>query len=157
MSAAFRPALLLLSALLAACVATPQASSPEDAAAKRFEADLRSAVIYIYRPENAGSAPAAVVFLDGRIVGDSLPATFFRVIAQPGRNRIEGTAGDTGRIELATHVGGIYYIEMRVRGEVEASPQSVFRTVPAEQAQAAILRCCWMLETWRTGQPRLLW
>ena len=143
--------------VLAACASTPQATPERNAEALRFEADLRAAVIYIYRPENTGSAPAAVVFLDGRIVGDSLPATFFRVIAQPGRNRIEGTAGDTGRIELATHPGGIYYIEMRVRGGVEASPQSTFRAVPAEEAQAAILRCCWMLETWRTGQPRLLW
>jgi len=143
--------------VLAACASTPQATPERNAEALRFEADPRAAVIYIYRPENPGSAPAAAVFLDGRIVGSSLPATFFRVIEQPGRNRITGTAGDTGRIELATHAGGIYFVEMQVRGSVGSSPQSVFRTVPAEEAQAAILRCCWMLETWRPGQPRLLW
>jgi hypothetical protein len=145
------------SCLVAACASTPEATPERDAEAKRFESDLRFAVIYIYRPEPAGSAPAATLFADGRIVGDSLPATFFRVIAQPGRNRLEGTAGDIGHIEINTHPGGVYYVQMLVPGDAEQSPQSVFTAVPAEQAQAIIRRCCNLLETWRTGQPRLLW
>jgi hypothetical protein len=26
-----------------------------------------------------------------------------------------------------------------------------------DEAKAAIAYCCWMLETWRYNQPRLLW
>src|SRR5688572_19780788 len=93
---------LLLSAVLAGCAATPEAPPDRDAAAKQFEAAARAAVIYLYRADSPGSKGVSTVWVDGRLVGQSLPATYFRVIARPGRNHIYATGPDAGRLEIET-------------------------------------------------------
>lgn len=149
---------ILGAALLAsACASTPEATRERDAEAKRFEAVTRDAVVYVYRPESTMSGPETTLWIDNRLVGSSLPGSYFRVIVFPGRNVIETSPPDTGRIELATAASEIVYVEMRSEGGTDGSPSSRFRVVPAERAQAAIKACCRLLELWRHDQPRLLW
>lgn len=150
---------LAVAALVAVsgCAATPEAGPDRDTEAKQFEGDARSAVIYIYRDEMPNSAPASALTVDGHIVGDSLSATYFRVIVWPGENQIRAMASDAGRIDLLTRGGGVYFVEMKVSGGRDSSPSSFFRPVEPEIGKIAILRCCHLLETWRAGQWRLPW
>jgi hypothetical protein len=147
-------ALVLLLAVLGGCAATPEAAPESDADAKRFESAPRVAIIYLYRADNPGSSATSTIWVDGRIVGQTLPATYFRVAVRPGRNRIAAFASDQGRLEIDTREGGVFFVAMQVGGNMETPGNTIFRRVPPEAGKAEILRCCTMLETWRPGQWR---
>lgn len=147
-------ALVLLLALLGGCASTPEAPPVTDAEAKRFESAPRAAIIYLYRADNPGGG-VSTIWVDDHPVGQTLPATYFRVAVRPGHNRITAFAGDQGRLEIETREGGVYFVAMHVAGEGESSPNTLFRSLPPEAGKAEILRCCTMLETWRPGQWRV--
>ena len=149
------PALVLLLAYLGGCASTPEASPQSDAEAKRFESAPRTAIIYLYRADTPSNGGASTLWIDGRLVGQSVPATYFRVLARPGHNSIWASGNDTGRIEIETRESGVYFVAMQVLGGAESPSNTVFRNVAPAVGQAAILRCCTMLETWRPGQGRL--
>jgi hypothetical protein len=152
-----RARLIVIATLLCtACASTPEATRDRDAEAKEFEPVTRDAVIYIYRPGPALSGPETTLWLDGRLVGSSLPGTFFRAIAFPGRNVIDTSPPDTGRIEVSTAGNDVTFVEMRTLGAPDGTPRTHFRVVSPEAGKAAIRACCRRLEVWRPGQPRLL-
>lgn len=139
-------------ALLAAgCASTPQATREHDAQAKRFETHPGTAAVYVYRSGRDRLADASVLYLDGRIIGDTLPGAYFRIDAQPGRRVLHGAGADLGRIPFDARPGRLYFIETHV---VEG--QSQFRTVPEEIGRERVAKCCALLETWAPGQRPLL-
>ena len=131
------------------------ASLERDADAKRFESALNAAIIYLYRPRAPGGDAASTVWIDGRLLGETLPTTYFRVPVRPGRNRITTSGNDVGRIEVDTRAGDIYFVEMQVLGESEGGTTTIFRSVAPATGKAAIVGCCHMLEAWRPGQSRI--
>ena len=144
--------LLLLLALLGGCAATPEASPEKDADAKRFDPALRGAIIYLYRGDQRGGI--ATIWINDRLVGQTVPRTYFRVAVRPGRNRIGVAGNDMGRIDVDTREEGVYFVEMQVLGESESDHTTIFRSVPADAAKRVITQCCTLLETWRPGQSR---
>ena len=152
-----RRCLSILMLVCAGCSSTPEATRERDAEAKRFEPVTREAVVYVYRPGIVLSGPETTLWIDNRLVGSSLPGTFFRVIALPGSNLIDTSPPDTGRIRITTQGNDVTFVELRTEGGPDGVPVSLFRVMPPEEAQAAIAACCRMLETWRYNQPRLLW
>ena len=147
------PLLMLTLALLGGCSTTPEATPEKDADARRFDPALRGATIYLYRGDLRGGV--ATIWIDDRLVGLTSPRTYFRVPVRPGRHRISVSGDDMGRIDVDTKEEGVYFVEMQVFGESEASHTTIFRSVQADTAKAVIARCCTLLETWRPGQPRL--
>ncbi len=147
-------ALVLLSAMLGGCASTPEAAPASDAEAKQFESALNAVIIYLYRPLGPSGRGISTIWIDGRLIGETLPTTFFRVAVRPGHNRISGSGADTGRLEIDTKAGEVYFVEMQVRGESQGDSSTVFRLVAPEAGKAAILGCCNRLETWRPGQRR---
>jgi hypothetical protein len=141
-------------AILAGCASTPEASPGNDADAKRFEPAPNAAIIYIYRPTGSGNG-ISTIWLDGRLVGETLSRTYFRVAVRPGRNRITASGGDAGRLEIDTKADGVYYVETRVAGETQSESNTFFRSVAPATGRTAILECCSMLDTWRPGQSRI--
>jgi hypothetical protein len=148
------PALVLLLAILGGCASTPESSPQSDAEAKRFESAPRAAIIYLYRADTPGGSGTSTIWVDGRIVGQTLPATYFRVPVRPGRNRISAYASDQGQLEIETRQDGVYFVSMRVAGTDETAPNTLFRSVAPEVGKPEIVRCCTMLEVWRPGQWR---
>jgi hypothetical protein len=142
-------------AVLAGCAATPLASNESDADAKRFETATNAAIIYIYRPTGYGGHGVSTVWVDGKLVGETLPSTFFRIAVRPGRNRVAAGGNDMGRIEIDTKADGVYFVEAQVAGESQSESATTFRAVAAETGKSMIQGCCRMLETWRPGQWRL--
>ena len=145
---------MVLLALLGGCAATPEASRETDAGAKRFESAPRAAIIYLYRADTP-SDTTSTIWIDDRVVGQSLPATYFRVAVRPGHNRITAFAPDQGWLEIDTRDGGVFFVAMQVGGNADTTSDTVFRSVPPETGKAHILRCCTLLETWRAGQSRI--
>lgn len=140
--------------LVAGCASTPEASLSSDADAKRFEPALNAAIVYVYRPTGAGHG-VATLWVNGRLLGETLPLTYFRVPVSPGRTRLTAAGGDSGRIEFDTQRDGVYFVEAQVAGESQSESSTIFRRVPPETGKAAIVNCCRMLESWRPGQQRL--
>ena len=151
---AFAALLATLLAFLAGCASTPEASLSSDADAKRFDTAPNAAIVYIYRPTGAGRG-VSTLWVNGRLVGESLPRTFYRVPVRPGRTRLTTSANDAGKLEFDTQVDGVYFVEARVEGETQSEAATTFRRIPPESGKAAIVSCCRMLETWRPGQDRL--
>lgn len=140
----------LLVLLLAACASTPQASSERDAAAKQFHTHPATAALYVFRVDNAHDEDS-VLYVDGRLVGATLPRAYFRVDVRPGRHRLHGIGSDSGTIEIATRPGEIYFVALRVAGG-----NSHFTVVDPAQGRQAIIDCCALLENWAPGQRPLL-
>ena len=146
-------ALVFACLIQAGCVATPEASRDEDAEAKRFESAPGAAIVYLYRADTP-SRGTTTLWLDGRLVGESLPATYFRTSVRPGKNLLSAYAGDPGRLEFETRSGEVYFVAINVRAD-DATGTSQFRLVTPETGIAQINRCCNLLQTWKPGQTRI--
>ncbi|MBI2296286.1 MAG: hypothetical protein HYU76_09700 [Betaproteobacteria bacterium] len=147
-----RIALLAAALALSGCASTPQASRGRDAEAKQFLTHPNSATIYAYR-NDFGSAESddSVLYVDGRIIGATLPGTFFRVDVRPGVRVLNGTGYDQGSLRLETRSGELHFVELNV-----SSGQSRFRLVSADAGKREIVRCCALLENWAPGQRPFL-
>lgn len=142
-------ALLALMAGLAGCTSTPQASAERDAEAKQFGSAPATAAVYVYRNDTADED--SVLWIDGRLIGSTLRRTFFRVNLEPGRHVLTGMAADSGRLELETRPGAVYFVALTV-----VSGRSQFRLIPLETGQKVVANCCSLMENWAPGQRPLL-
>jgi len=139
---------------LAGCVSTPQATSERDAEAKRFLPLPDAAVIYVYRFDVGSTEMASddtVLYVDDRLIGATLPLTFFRFDAREGVHLLQGAGYDQGNLKLETRAGEIYFVMLLAAGGV-----SDFRRVDAATGKRDILRCCSLLENWSPRQRPVL-
>lgn len=149
-----RLAWILLVAALAGCTSTPQATTERDAEAKRFLARPDAAVIYVYRFDIGTTEMASddtVLYVDGRLIGSTLPLTFFRFDVREGAHLLHGAGHDQGSLKLETREGEVYFVML-----LAANGMSDFRRVSAETGKRDILRCCSLMENWTPGQRPLL-
>jgi hypothetical protein len=143
---------LALTALLAACAATPQAQPQHDALAKEFLTHPAAATIYVYRNEFNNFDTDTILYMDGRIVGSTAPGTYFRIDTTPTRHVLHGTGIDLGEIALETRPGQLYILELNVLGG-----HSNFRLVPDGLGRERIRACCALLENFApTMRPLVL-
>jgi hypothetical protein len=147
-------ALAIAGLLLGGCAATPEASLQDDASAKRFDSVPGAAIVYLYRNDGPDNRGFTTLWLDGRLVGEILPSSYYRVSVRPGRNLLTAFGGDAGRLEFETRGDEVYFVAVSVRGEYGDS-RSEFRRVAPAVGRAQIERCCRLLETWKPGQNRI--
>ena len=141
---------LLIASIVAGCASTPEASRERDLDAKQFGTHPATAALYVYRPDRALDEES-VLYMDDRLIGATLPGTYFRIDARPGRHRLHGVAADAGSIEVQVRPGETYFVALRVSGG-----NSDFERVAPERGKAAVLACCTLLENWAPGQRPLL-
>ena len=144
--------ILVVGALLVAgCTATPQASRERDAQAKEFRSHPNASTIYVYRNPFDHLEDLTVLYIDARLVGETLPGAYFRIDTTPGKHVLHGVGIDSGRIALETRAGTLYFVELSV-----AAGLSTFREVPESIGRKRIAECCALLENWAPGQRPLL-
>ena len=134
---------------LAGCASTPQATVERDTEARQFTTHPAASTLFIYRPDAAQDE--SVLWVDGRLIGATLPHTFFRVHLDPGRHVITGMAADNGQIDLETRPGAVYFVSLS-----PFAGQSYFQQVPEEVGRKVITNCCRLMENWAPGQRPLL-
>ena len=147
-------ALVAVASALTGCASTPQASPAHDAEAKKFNTHPGYSVIYVYRPDFDSSGAAhsdTVLYVGRRLIGATLPQTYFRVDVEPGTHMLRGIGVDQGTLKPETRSGEPVFVELTVTGGV-----STYRLVDAETGKQAIRRCCVLLENWAPGQRPLL-
>jgi hypothetical protein len=143
---------LLLALTLAGCTSTPQASPARDAQAKQFVTHPGSSTLYVYRSPFNHHEADSVLYVNGRLIGSTLPGGFFRIDLVPGRQVLHGTGMDNGRLILETRPGQLYFIALSVFGG-----HSHFEPVVEAAGRARIVACCALLENWVPGQRPLWW
>ena len=137
---------------LAGCASTPQASAERDAEAKLFVSQPADATIYIYRPDASfDTEDDTVLWMDGRLIGATVPQTYFQVHAAPGPHLLNGIGVDNGRLQLEVRPGEIYFVRLQVR-----AGHSAFELVDPARGRRELPACCVLLENWRPGQRPLL-
>ena len=140
---------IALGALLSGCASTPQASDERDHEAKAFGSHPATAAVYVYRPDI--QQDDSVLWVDRRLIGSTLPQTYFLIHLEPGQHLLEGFARDNGRLKLETRPGEAVFVELRV-----SDGQSRFRRVSADLGQKTLMNCCALMENWAVGQRPLL-
>jgi len=130
-----------------ACTSTAPAPPQADALAKEFITEPNAATIYVYRSEFNDFDTDTILYLDGRVIGTTVPGTYFRLDTNAGRHFLHGTAIDLGEIALETRRGQIYFVALDVVGN-----QSNFRLVPQTIARERLRACCTLLESWAPWQ-----
>ena len=130
--------LLFLALFLAGCAPLPP--SPQDIAAKRFEAVPGKAVIYLVRDLPDISRDAGTVMLDDRMMGTTYPGTYFRWVVDPGRHQIRGFAGDAGGITIDVAPDAIYFVQHSFSRGLTGFGQSFFRPIPESYGRGAVMR-----------------
>ena len=144
---------LCLLAALAGCASTPEAAPERDAEAKRFETRAGAASVYVFRNDFPGTARLedSVLYVDDRLIGGTLPGTFFRVDVLPGVRELHGYGYDAGSLRIRARDGEAHFVALNVVGGTS-------RFVPVEpgKARREIERCCVLLENWAPGQWPLL-
>jgi hypothetical protein len=146
-----RLAIALTALVIAACSSTPQATPERDAQAKEFMTHPGASTIYVYRSPFNHLADDSVLYLDGRLVGRTLPGAYFRIDTTPGHHVLHGSGQDLGEFSLDARPGQIYFVSMEVLGG-----HSQYELVSAPVAQERLRACCALLENWAPGQRPLV-
>ena len=147
-----RSLLVLLLAVVGGCASTPQSSRQRDAEVKQFITYPATSAIYIYRPNpRAVDDEDTVLYVDGRLIGATLPRSFFRVDVNPGMHQLNGMGPDQGSLRIETRPGQNYFVELQAIGG-----NSFFAVVEPQLAQRTIIACCEAMENWAPGQRPLL-
>ena len=133
--------------LIAGCTSTPEAPPERDALAKQFGTHPNASTIYVYRSEFNRFDFDSVLYLNGRLLGSTVPGTYFRVDTVPGRNILHGSGIDVGEMALDTRPGELYFVSVDVLGG-----HSNFRLVTEDVGRRRIQACCVLLENWAPGQ-----
>ena len=134
-------AALTAAALVSACIFTPLASPQQDTLAKEFITHPDASTIYVYRsPFNQHDADT-VLYLDGRMLGMTRPATYYRIDTTPAAHTLHGTGSDIGQLMMDTRAGHVYFVAVDVIGG-----HSTFRLIPEEVGRDQVRRCCKLLE-----------
>jgi hypothetical protein len=139
---------------LGGCASTPQATAERDAEAKQFVARPGAATIYVYRDDYAAVEPATdnpVLYVDGRLIGATLPTAFFRFDVRAGAHLLHGYGYDQGNLTVDTRSGELYFVSLQAAGG-----NSRFALVKPETGKRDILRCCALMENWAPDQRPLL-
>lgn len=138
---------------LAGCTSTPQATTERDAEAKRFLARPDVARIYVFRPDlNTADMGDTVLHVDDRLIGTTLPGTYFVVDVHPGPRVVRAVAPGESQIGINVEAGQLYFVELN--NFEGGSP--LLRRVDLDAGKREILRCCALLENWVPGQRPFL-
>lgn len=139
---------------LSGCASTPEATPQRDAEAKQFIARPDAATIYVYRDDfmtDEAEMQDTVLYVDGRLIGATLPRTFFRFDVRAGEHLLHGYGYDQGTLKMETRSAELYFVSLQVMGGT-----SRFTLVEPETGKRDILRCCALMENWAPGQRPLL-
>jgi len=133
---------LIFGALLTGCATVQMASSEEDIARKGFSYPSQDmAGLYIYRNSIVGGALKKTLYIDGEIIGESAPMTYFYWDIQPGRHVLstESEFSDNS-FSLDVEGGKNYYVHHYIKLGVFVGGANL-KLVSEEEGKKGVLEC----------------
>lgn len=102
-------------ALVSGCASVPMASPEADKQAKSYATSPTKANLYIYRNESMGGAIKMTVSVNGRVLGQSGPKTYFLVQVDPGKHEVSSLTENTSTLTVDAQPGKNYFIWQEVK------------------------------------------
>jgi len=127
---------------LSACASVPMASMDEDRLRKEFSPPPGGmAGLYIYRNTNMGGALKKTIKVDGKVVGETGPMTYFYIDLTPGSHTLstESEFSDNDLV-ITTEAGQNYFVHQHMKLGVFVGGAK-FELVPAEEGKDGVLEC----------------
>jgi hypothetical protein len=120
----------------------PMASTDEDSARKEFASPpTDSAGLYIYRNSNLGGALKKSVYLNGELIGETAPMTYFYKNIKPGAHLISTESEfSENTIPLNAKGGQNYYVRQYMKMGVFVGGANL-EVVPEEAGKKGVLEC----------------
>lgn len=134
--------IVLFSAYFTGCASVPMASVEEDKTRKEFNSPPSdTAGLYIYRNTNLGGALKKTIKIDGEIIGESAPMTYFYKNIGPGSHQLstESEFSDNA-LTLETEAGENYFVKQHIKMGVFVGGAK-FELVPEEEGKKGVLEC----------------
>lgn len=130
-------------AVLAGCAWAPRAHPELDAAMKEFPTDPNASTIYVYRSGYNWSGEQSTLYMDGHLIGNTRPGTYFRIDTTAERHVLHGAALDAGQIAVNPRPGQVVFVKVDVVGR-----QSNFKFQSDAVGRQQVRACCVMIESW---------
>lgn len=135
--------LMLLSAvlsiaLLSGCASVPMESADKDQALKQFPAPAdNQAGLYIFRDSNFGASLKKAVKVDGQVIGETAPKTYFYRTLTPGSHVLatESEFGDN-TLNIEAVAGKNHYVRQSIKMGVFVGGAKLTEVSESEGQQA---------------------
>ena len=134
--------MLLIVLLAIGCASVPMAPPEDDVARKAFAPPAQNvAGLYIYRNSNLGGALKKSIYIDGELIGETGPMTYFFREITPGEHRLS-TESEFSNNDLSINaVGGQnLFVRQYIKLGLFVGGANL-ELVPAEQGKQGVLEC----------------
>lgn len=127
---------------LTGCATVPMASITDDAVRKEFSLPSQGMVgLYIYRNSNFGGAMKKSLYIDGELIGESAPMTYFYEEVQPGEHKLSTESEFSNNdLILQTESGRNYFVRQYMKFGVFVGGANL-ELVSEEEGKKGILEC----------------
>lgn len=139
--------IFFLSTLVAAfhltgCASVPMASKEDDQLKKQFAAPAKNASgLYIYRNSNFGGALKKSVYVDGSLIGETAPMTYFYTQVKPGEHTLSTESEfSPNDLKIKTVGGKNYFVLQQIKMGVFVGGAKL-ELVPEDQGKKGVLEC----------------
>jgi hypothetical protein len=116
------------------------AGMEQDAAAKTYQVKQGKANIYVYRNENLGGAIKLTLLMDGKLVGDTGPKTYYLLEVEPGRHTLLSKAENDSVLELNAQAGRNHFVWQEVKMGLW-QPRTLLQEVDEATGKAGVAEC----------------
>jgi len=133
---------VVVSAYLTGCASVPMAPVEADKARKEFTSPSQDAAgLYIYRNSTFGGALKKKVYIDGEMIGETAPKTYFYKDIQPGKHELstESEFGDN-MLAIDAKGGENYYVLQYIKMGVFVGGANL-KLVSEEEGKKGVLEC----------------
>lgn len=134
--------MLLFLSYLTGCASVPLAPAEDDELRKRFAPPPRGAAgLYIYRNSSFGGALKKSVYINGKLIGETAPKTYFYKAVKPGNYKIttESEFGDNDLLMKAKR-GKNYFIRQSIKMGVFVGGAKL-TLMSEEEGREGVLEC----------------
>jgi hypothetical protein len=116
------------------------ASKEQDALAKSFQVAPDKSRIYVYRNESMGGAVKIPVTLNGRLMGQTAPKTYFAWDVDPGTQEITCIGETSATLSVDAKAGQAHYVWQEMKMGMWAA-SCALEEVDETKGQAAVNEC----------------
>lgn len=133
--------LLPLALLFTGCASAPMATPERDQQAKAFAPVAERGVVYLFRDENFGAAVKMSVAVDGRLIGDTVAKSYFRLELEPGPHEILSKAEADSTLKLTVEAGKVYFVWQEVKMGLWSARCLLHEIPSAEEGRKRVAEC----------------
>lgn len=112
----------------------------DDQEAKEFKAPSDKGRIYVYRNEALGSAIKVSVSVDGKMLGQTAPNTYFVADVEPGQHQVSCFAESNSQVNIKVDRGQSAYVWQEMKMGL-MSAGCAMHEVRTADGQKGVLEC----------------